>query len=105
MSNMGNQLLANVFKALAHPTRLQIIQLLQNGPLCVCDILPQIEAEQSNTSQHLAVMRTQGILDNKKDGSMVIYRVKSLEVIEMIHLAEIMILRQMEETRLSIENK
>ena len=44
-----NGISANIFKALAHPTRLQIIQLLKEKPLCVCEILPQIESEQSNT--------------------------------------------------------
>lgn len=102
MSNMGNQLVANIFKAMAHPTRIQIIKLLKDGPLCVCNILPQLESEQSNTSQHLAILRNQGILDNKKDGSMVIYRIKSPEVLQMIELAENIILRQIEETKSSL---
>lgn len=102
MSNMGNQLLANIFKAMAHPTRVHIVKLLKDGPLCVCDILPQLESEQSNTSQHLAILRNQGILDNKKDGSMVIYKIKSPEVLQMIELAESVILRQIEETKSSL---
>jgi len=102
MSNMGNQLVANIFKAMAHPTRVHIVKLLKDGPLCVCDILPQLESEQSNTSQHLAILRNQGILDNKKDGSMVIYKIKSPEVLQMIELAESIILRQIEETKSSL---
>jgi DNA-binding transcriptional ArsR family regulator len=104
MSDMGNQLVANIFKALAHPTRVQIIKLLKDGPLCVCHILPQLDSEQSNTSQHLAVLRNQGILENKKDGSMVIYKIKSLEVLEMINFAEKIILSQIEETKSSLLN-
>src|SRR5665647_3429098 len=61
MSNLGNQLVSNVFKALSHPTRLQIVRLLKEKPLCVCEILPQIESEQSNTSQHLSVLKNQGL--------------------------------------------
>ena len=68
----------------------------------MCNILPQLESEQSNTSQHLALLRNQGILDNKKDGSMVIYKIKSQEVLQMIELAENIILRQMEETKASL---
>lgn len=102
MSIMGNQLVANIFKAMAHPTRVHIVKLLKDGPLCVCDILPQLESEQSNTSQHLAILRNQGILDNKKDGSMVIYKIKSPEVLQMIELAESVILRQIEETKSSL---
>ena len=44
---MGNQLISNVFKALAHPTRIQIVKLLMNGELCVCEILPNLESEQA----------------------------------------------------------
>lgn len=102
MSNMGNQLIANIFKALSHPTRLQIVKLLKERPLCVCDILPQVESEQSNTSQHLSVLKNQGIVDSKKDGLMVIYRIKSPEVYQMIDIAEGIILRQIEETQNSL---
>lgn len=102
MSNMGNQLIANVFKAMAHPTRLQIVKLLKEKPLCVCDILPQIDSEQSNASQHLSVLRNQGIVESKKDGPMVIYSIKNLEVYEMIDIAENIILKQLEETKISL---
>ena len=101
MSNMGNQLVSNVFKALAHPTRIQIVKLLKEGELCVCDILPNLDSEQSNTSQHLTVMKNQGIVESRKDGSKVIYAIKNQEVLEMIKLAEAMILRQIEETKTS----
>jgi DNA-binding transcriptional ArsR family regulator len=103
MSDMGNQLISNVFKALSHPTRLQIVRLLKEKPLCVCEILPQIESEPSNTSQHLAVLKKQGIVDSKKDGMMVIYSIKSPEVYEMIDIAENIILKQIEETKSSLE--
>lgn len=102
MSNMGNQLVSNVFKALAHPTRIQIVKLLRSGELCVCDILPNLDSEQSNTSQHLTVLKNQGIVESKKDGSKVIYSIKNNEVYEMIDLAEAMILRQIEETKTSL---
>ena len=105
MSNMGNQLISNIFKALSHPTRLQIVQLLNEKPLCVCEILPQIESEQSNTSQHLAVLKNQGIVESKKDGLMVIYKIKSPEVYQMIDIAEKIILSQIEETRSSLMDK
>ena len=102
MSNMGNQLISNLFKALSHPIRLQIVKLLKEKPLCVCDILPQIESEQSNTSQHLSVLKNQGIVESKKDGLMVIYKIKSPEVYQMIDIAEGIILRQIDETKSSL---
>lgn len=102
MSNMGNQLVSNIFKALSHPIRLQIVKLLREKPLCVCEILPQLESEQSNTSQHLSVLKNQGIVESKKDGLMVIYKISSPEVYQMIDLAESVILRQIDETKLSM---
>lgn len=105
MTDMVNQLITNIFKALAHPTRLQIVKLLKEKPLCVCDILPQIESEQSNTSQHLSVLKNQGIVDSKKDGLMVIYKIKSPEVYQMIDTAEEIILRQIQETQAIMKKK
>lgn len=102
MANMGNQLISSVFKALAHPTRIQIVKLLRDGELCVCDILPNLDSEQSNTSQHLTVLKNQGIVESRKDGSKVIYSIKNKEVYEMIDLAEAIILRQIEETKTSL---
>jgi len=102
VSNMGNQLISSVFKALAHPTRIQIVKLLRNGELCVCEILPNLDSEQSNTSQHLTVLKNQGIVESKKDGSKVIYSIKNKEVYDMIDLVEAIILRQIEETKTSL---
>jgi len=96
---MGSQLISNVFKALAHPIRIQIVKFLRNGEMCVCDILPNIDSEQSNTSQHLTVLKNQGIVESKKDGAKVIYSIKNNEVYEMIDIAEAIILRQIEETK------
>ncbi len=102
MSNMGNQLVSNVFKALAHPTRIQIVKLLMKGEMCVCEILPNLDSEQSNTSQHLTVLKNQGILESRKDGAKVIYAIKNKEVCKMIDLAEDIILCQIEETKTSL---
>lgn len=105
MAHMSDKLLASVFKALAHPIRLQIINLLRVGPRCVCEILPHLDSEQSNTSQHLAVLKSQGIVESEREGTKVIYRIKSPEVLQIIELAEKMILRQVEETKMLLEEK
>ncbi|WP_010251830.1 ArsR/SmtB family transcription factor [Acetivibrio cellulolyticus] len=99
---MGNQLISNLFKALAHPTRIQIVKLLRNGEMCVCEIMPNLDSEQSNTSQHLTVLKNQGIVESRKDGSKVIYSIKNKEVYEMIDLCEAIILRQIEDTKSSL---
>lgn len=92
-----NQLMSNFFKALAHPIRIQILRLLENGPLCVCDILPRVESEQSNTSQHLSVLRQIGLLESRRDGTKVIYTVAYPDIYEILRASETILKNQMKE--------
>jgi ArsR family transcriptional regulator len=64
---------SEIFKALAHPTRVQILQLLRNGEKCVCEIVPALKMEQPNVSRHLYVLKKEGILSCRKEGLKVIY--------------------------------
>lgn len=66
---------AKVFKALAHPTRLQIVLLLAAAEeKCVCEIIPLVGASQPMVSRHLAVLREAGIVASRKKGLEVHYR-------------------------------
>lgn len=68
---------AKVIKALAHPTRLFIIdRLAQEGEKCVCDLTGLIGADMSTVSKHLALLKDAGILQDEKRGSMVFYRLR-----------------------------
>lgn len=78
------QMKAELLKALAHPARLAVIELLAGGERCVCELQTEIEIEQSNLSQHLALLRKQGIVDCYKDGVKVIYRICYPQVL-LIH--------------------
>ncbi|HAU30816.1 MAG: Regulatory protein ArsR [Desulfotomaculum sp. 46_80] len=77
-----------VLKALAHPTRLKIIEMLKEGERCVCEINVLADIEQSNISQHLAILRKADILTSRKDGSKVIYRVKYDEIFQILKILE-----------------
>ncbi len=66
-------LIANFMKALSHPTRIQILELLRSGERCVCEIFPEINVDQSSVSRHLAILKREGLLDSRKDGLKVIY--------------------------------
>ncbi|NOZ77083.1 MAG: winged helix-turn-helix transcriptional regulator, partial [Euryarchaeota archaeon] len=68
MDDAALKMKADLIKALAHPTRLKIIEFLKGGERCVCEITPFLGLEQSNVSQHLAVMRERGILSSRKEG-------------------------------------
>ena len=82
------KLTADFFKTLAHPARIKILHSLENGERCVCDLLEEIDIEQSNLSQHLGLMKKQGIIDSKKDGQKVIYRIVYSSVMDVVGAAE-----------------
>ena len=67
---------ADVVKALAHPLRIAIMDFLKDGEQCVCDIAESLGSERTNVSKHLSVMVNAGILDSRKEGLKVIYRLK-----------------------------
>ncbi len=85
MSDLYNSR-SDIFKALAHPTRLRILDLLRNGEQCVCEIFPALDMEQSNISRHLSILRKEGILSMRKEGLNVYYRVDDPRVYEIIKL-------------------
>ncbi len=61
-------------KALAHPVRLQILELLRQGEVCVCHIRVVLEKRQAYISQQLMVLREAGLVETRKDGLRVFYR-------------------------------
>ncbi|MCP4608068.1 MAG: winged helix-turn-helix transcriptional regulator [Planctomycetes bacterium] len=67
---------AEVAKAIAHPFRIAIVNFLQDGEQCVCDIAEHIGAERSNVSRHLSIMVNTNLLEYRKEGLKVIYRLK-----------------------------
>ncbi|GMW02768.1 MAG: transcriptional regulator [Candidatus Hydrogenedentota bacterium] len=67
---------AKIIKALAHPSRLYIVDELQKGERCVCDLTERIGADVSTVSKHLSVLRDAGIVSDEKRGLMVFYRLR-----------------------------
>ncbi|MEA1996593.1 MAG: metalloregulator ArsR/SmtB family transcription factor [Gemmatimonadota bacterium] len=67
---------AQVFKALAHPTRLFIINELAHGDKCVCDLTGMIGSDISTVSKHLSVLKIAGILTDEKQGTQVFYKLR-----------------------------
>jgi DNA-binding transcriptional ArsR family regulator len=73
---------AQVAQAIGHPLRLGIIDFLKDGEQCVCDIAEHIGSERSNVSRHLSVMVAAGVLEHRKEGLKVIYRLKCPCILE-----------------------
>lgn len=73
-SALNVQPFSRVFKALGDETRLRIVALLAHGELCVCHLEDALDLTQSTTSRHLAVLRNAGVVDCRREGSWVYYR-------------------------------
>lgn len=71
--------LETTFKALADTTRLRILGLLLAGEVCVCDIHDSLGVPQSKVSRHLAYLRRAGLVEGRKDGLWVHYRLATLD--------------------------
>ena len=65
---------ARVIKAMAHPTRLFLVETLEQGERCVCELTELIDADISTVSRHLSVLREAGILACERRGQQVFYR-------------------------------
>ncbi|MDA8096498.1 MAG: ArsR family transcriptional regulator [Desulforudis sp.] len=95
---------AEIFKAVGHPTRVRIVESLRDGERCVCEIMAELELEQSNVSQHLAVLKKAGILGSRKDGMKMMYWVRQDAAFRMLDHAREILLQQAHE-RLELLNQ
>ena len=67
---------AKIMKALAHPTRLFIVDQLSKRETCVCELTEMVGSDMSTISKHLSVLKNAGIIDDEKRGLQVFYRLK-----------------------------
>ncbi len=81
------QFKAEFFKALAHPARIKILELLRSGEKGVNELQAQLEMEPSAVSQQLAVLRSKDIVEARKEGTSVYYRVHDPAVFELLDAA------------------
>jgi DNA-binding transcriptional ArsR family regulator len=84
--NSSYEPLSELFKSLAHPTRLQILDLLRSGEICVCHIEAALNKRQAYVSQQLMTLREAGLVDSRRDGLKVYYRIVNLSIIELLNL-------------------
>ena len=89
------RLQAELCKSLSDPKRLQIIQELRGGEKAVNELAGILELKQSNTSQHIAVLRRIGIITPRKDGNTVYYRLADTKIAEACHMVHDVIASQL----------
>ncbi|MEU0437478.1 metalloregulator ArsR/SmtB family transcription factor [Streptomyces sp. NPDC006290] len=78
---------AEFFRMLGHPVRIRVLELLQDGPMPVRDLLAAIEVEPSSLSQQLAMLRRSGIVTSQREGSSVVYALASGDVADLMRAA------------------
>ena len=88
MDDLVTNLTADFLKSLSHPVRIALLKLLSGGERCVCELIEEIDIEQSNLSQHLAVLRKQGLLLSRKDGTKVFYSLTCPAVLDILTIVE-----------------
>ena len=77
---------ASIFQALAHSSRIAIIEVLKDGELPAGAIQERIGVEQANLSQHLAVLRSRQIIVNRKEGNQVFYSLRDPMLLEVLDI-------------------
>jgi ArsR family transcriptional regulator len=74
-----------IFKALADPTRLKILECIENGERCICEIIPYTGKSQPNVSQHLKILKHAGLIKERKDGTRIMIKVSHKEIFSIIN--------------------
>ena len=89
---------ADIFQALAHPTRIAIVEMLRDGELPAGKLIERLGLEQANASQHFSVLRAKQIVVNRKEGNQVFYSLRSPLLIEVLDIMRRYFQEQLTET-------
>ena len=88
---------ADFCKVISHPTRLQIIDVLHDGEMSVTDLANRLQVTVGNLSQHLNLMKQRRVLQSRKEGNNVIYRLANPKMIKACCLIREILFEQMQE--------
>lgn len=88
---------ANLFRVLGHPARVRILELLREGERSVGALQVELELDSGGTSQHLAALRRVGLVESRREGTSVYYRVEDASVFVLLETARALIARQLTE--------
>lgn len=88
---------ATIIKAMAHPTRLFVVDELSRKERCVCELTKMIGADTSTVSKHLSILRSAGIVQNEKRGSQIFYRLRMPCILNFFDCVETVIRSTAEE--------
>lgn len=86
MPNQLRNYKAGVFQALAHPTRIAIVEILREGELSAGAMQERLRVEQANLSQHLSILRSREIVVNRKEGNQVFYSLRNKMLVDVLDI-------------------
>lgn len=89
---------SELFKALAHPARIRVLEVLSAGERSVGELQPPVGIELSHLSQQLGVLRRAGLVSSRKDGSTVFYTVRDPLILDLLAVARRFLLGRLSET-------
>lgn len=84
MENEQIDAMSKLLKSMSHPIRLKILCLLQDKEMSVGDIREQVKTTNANVSQHLNILRSQGIIGYRKDANFIYNRIQDPRIIELM---------------------
>jgi DNA-binding transcriptional ArsR family regulator len=90
---------AELFRALAHPARVRVLEILVDGERSVGELQPLVGIEMSHMSQQLGVLRRAGLVTSRKEGSSVFYALRDPLVGELLSVAKRLLLSTLTQTR------
>lgn len=93
------KLKAELFRTLGHPVRVRILELLRDGERTVGDLQAALGLDSSGTSQNLSALRRQGLVDNRREGTSVYYRIKDPRTLQLLEVARQILTSALEETQ------
>jgi DNA-binding transcriptional ArsR family regulator len=90
---------ADLFRALAHPARIRVLEVLAEGEHSVGDMQPLVGIESSHLSQQLAILRRAGLVTTRKDGSSVVYAIRDPETVSLLASARRLLINTLSESQ------
>ena len=90
---------AELFRALAHPARIRVLEVLSEGEHSVGEMQPLVGIESSHLSQQLAILRRAGLVTTRKEGSAVFYALRDPELAELLAVAKRILINSLSETQ------
>ena len=78
----------DIFKALADPTRLKILECIKNEEKCICEVIPYTGKSQPNVSIHLKILKNAGLVNERKDGTKIMISISNSDVFKLIDIAK-----------------